>query len=306
MKLGRLLQLLFLTACACSMPGIASALDVAEKHLDDLLHQCRNGQGDYILAARMQALYLNNKAMLQKSLGESTVKVSIDELPNYLQEHSSVQMPVGYDECKSDLDTALEALHIAHRLAETRHKAGFATVDTLFETGAELYHATQAYTMWYDAKDIPVPVPSREKLLKLHATITKAATAMGDKERQLQADLLRYRYLEPTPDKVVQLQKAKVERVQQKLNAGQASQWEQQEAKLDLLESEIFLNPLSVDSVRRNMSTYATEAAAFYAHLEKAADAGFAATPEQLLRARLRMLNAAASLQQLEMDEEEN
>ena len=284
------------------MPGIASALDVAEKHLDDLLHQCRNGQGDYILAARMQALYLNNKAMRQKSLGESTVKVSIDELPNYLQEHSSVQMPVGYDECKSDLDTALEALHIAHRLAETRHKAGFATVDTLFETGAELYHATQAYTMWYDAKDIPVPVPSREELLKLHATITKAAAAAGDTERQMKADVLRYLYIEPDAHKVQTIRKAMVKRIEQKLRAGMASQWELREAKLDLQECELFLNSSEPNSVRERSKAYAADSAKYYADLEKAAATGMqqVATPERLLRARLRMLNAAASTTVLE------
>ena len=293
----------FLLSILCLGLAVGSecpALEVAEKQLDALLQRSRNGNLDSVLAWRLQALFLTNKAMLQMFHDENQEIESAGTGQEDLQEDNTEQTQ---DASQRDFDTALNILHQAHHLAAARYKAGFASIDALFETGAELYHTAQVYAMWYDAKDMTVPVPSVEELLSQHSCITKAAAATGDTERRLKADLLRYRYIERTQDKVVQLQKAKVEWIQNKLHAGMATQWELREAKLDLQESEIFQTIESVDAIRQRLNSYSTNAAAFYTDMQNAAAAGMdaqAAAPGRLLRARLRILNATASLQQLE------
>lgn len=281
------------------MLATCPALEVAEKHLDTLLQNSRSGSADSILVYRMQAHYLINKALIQCMQEEQPPKVSAEELQHYLQENSGEPALSKEDALKSDLETALHALHLADNLAKARYKAGFAPVDIPFETGAELYHASRLYAQWCEGKDGP-PVP--EGLLELHATITKAAAAAGDTERQMKADVLRYLYIEPDMHKVQTIRKAMVEKIEPKLRAGMASQWELREAKLDLQECEIFLNSSEPDSVRERSKAYAADTAKYYADLEKAAASGMqqVATPERLLRARLRMLNAAASTTVLE------
>lgn len=293
MTAKQILQQLLLSACSCAMLATCPALEVAEKHLDTLLQNSRSGSADSILVYRMQAHYLIDKALIQCIQEEQPQKVSAEELQDYLQENSGEPALSKEDALKSDLETALHALHLADNLAKARYKAGFAPVDIPFETGAELYHASRFYAQWCEGKDGP-PVP--EGLLELHATITKAAAAAGDTERQMKADVLRYRYIEPDAHKVQAIRKALVERIEQKLRAGMASQWELREAKLDLQECELFLNLWSEDSDFERFNVYAADTAKYYADLEKAAATGMqqVATPERLLRARLRMLVAAA------------
>lgn len=275
------------------MLATCPALEVAEKHLDTLLQNSRCGSADSILVYRMQAHYLIDKALIQYMQEEQPTKVSSEELQHYFQENSGEPALSKEDALKSDLETALHALHLADNLAKARYTAGFAPVDIPFETGAELYHASRLYAQWCEGKDGP-PVP--EGLLELHGTITKAAAAAGDTERQMKADVLRYHYIEWDAHKEQTIRKAMVEKIEQKLRAGMASQWELREAKLDLQECELSLLLWSEDSGFEAFNAYAADSAKYYADLEKAAATGMqqVATPERLLRTRLRMLNAAA------------